>query len=379
MPTLKKTTYLGPFKYRWRRSTNLGWNTGEWNLAGNTIDMYTNNHFPLNTSGDDGGAWYMFKTTEELFGGNVNNSLYQGQFTIGGEYGTWSKIDMPSGPSDDELSITGTSMMSKCLPTSSSADVAVTGAELIREGVPSLFGLQTMKHRTQLAKAAGSEYLNYEFGWKPLVSEVNNLAKAVKQSEHVWSQYRKGSGKKTRVGYHGDESTGTSTYNDWFIPNPSRVQGFITNGTGVQVSKSESWFNGAFKYYVPEPVDLPSKFSYWSSEASKLYGIRMTPEVLWNLAPWSWAVDWYTNAGDVFANISALGTDGLALQYGYAMSMQSIETSRTGICMGVSVGRRSIMKRCKRIRANPYGFGAAFSTLTGRQAAVLAALGITRT
>jgi hypothetical protein len=123
--------------------------------------------------------------------------------------------------------------------------------------------------------------------------------------------------------------------------------------------------------------------------ANHLFGTRITPELVWNLAPWSWAFDWFTNAGDVIHNISLLGVDGLVLQYGYAMRSMNVKhemvqtvTSGLGgrnLGFGGLTSTRLVFTETKqRIRANPYGFGIDDLSLSGRQLAILAALGLTK-
>jgi hypothetical protein len=117
--------------------------------------------------------------------------------------------------------------------------------------------------------------------------------------------------------------------------------------------------------------------------ADKLFGISLTPEVLWNLAPWSWAVDWFSNTGDVISNLSDWASDGLVLQYGYMMehtvSSYTYSMSPTGIYRGVPAPPVSFVTETKiRRRASPFGFGINLSALSARQNAILVALGLSR-
>jgi hypothetical protein len=115
-------------------------------------------------------------------------------------------------------------------------------------------------------------------------------------------------------------------------------------------------------------------------------GTRITPELIWELTPWSWAVDWFTNAGDVIHNISQLGSDGLVMQYGYAMRHMRVHEYHRGHysfsdSVGTHVGTvaREIGSEWKqRVAAHPYGFGIDDTSLSARQTAILAALGLTR-
>lgn len=121
------------------------------------------------------------------------------------------------------------------------------------------------------------------------------------------------------------------------------------------------------------------------AEANKLLGTRLTPEVLWNLAPWSWAADWITNTGDVLHNISMFAQDGLVLRYGYVMEETIIERTWTlhGVGFKSSPGPYNFSSTLREIhkvrrKATPFGFGVSEEAFTPRQYSILAALGMSR-
>jgi hypothetical protein len=128
------------------------------------------------------------------------------------------------------------------------------------------------------------------------------------------------------------------------------------------------------------------RLRYFSAQANKLFGTRLTPATLWELTPWSWAADWFGNIGDIIHNASALGDDGLVIRYGYIMdSYESIVTYTQEGPIGINHGpvinslsltRIHTLKR--RYRATPYGFGLIPADFTTRQKAIVAALGISR-
>jgi hypothetical protein len=121
-------------------------------------------------------------------------------------------------------------------------------------------------------------------------------------------------------------------------------------------------------------------------EAKKLLGLSLTPDTVWNLTPWSWMVDWVSNAGDVVSNISDALFDGLVLRYGYMMehtltSDEYFFVGPTGFQPTNGPRPSSITLHHevkKRVKATPYGFGLTWTSFTTRQLAILAALGITR-
>jgi hypothetical protein len=134
------------------------------------------------------------------------------------------------------------------------------------------------------------------------------------------------------------------------------------------------WFAGAFRYHVPVGDSVWDKILEAESLANKLLGLRLTPEVVWNLTPWSWAADWFSNSGDVLHNISSLGQDGLLMQYGYIMRESKYKETVT--CTSRPSVTTTREKFCRRLPANPYGFGLNDTDLSGIQKAIIAAVGL---
>jgi hypothetical protein len=111
--------------------------------------------------------------------------------------------------------------------------------------------------------------------------------------------------------------------------------------------------------------------------------LTLDPNVLWRLAPWSWLVDWFVNAGDVISNLTDMAIDGLVLQYGYMMEHTIIcdelrlvgPRFKSGALVDTTLCLVTETKQ--RVKATPYGFGLSWSSFSPTQLAILAALGIT--
>lgn len=377
----KFTRVQGPYPVRSRARSFLSWDNNVWSLTSHG-EMESSNHFPLDVNSDDGGPWLMTKSEDTCSPAVRNDTLVQGPYTVGAPREGWNTLTTSAHPSDLELQGKGTTAIARCAPTNPSTNLLTLMGEIGREGIPAIIGRDSMKERTLIAKNSGSEYLNIEFGWKPLVSDLQSLARTVNDSATIWNAYKKGSGMKTRVGYHFPSEEDSKSYTGQHIPVPSGIfdVGFL-QGTTMQYRSRKTWFKGAFKYYVPEPKGFSGKMDHWQSEASKLLGIRLTPDTVWNLSPWTWAMDWFANTGDLLTNVSNFQQDGLVLQYGYAMAEETLQTFTAAGTQGTSrsTTRFREQKRAKRIPANPYGFSATLSTLTGRQLAIIGALGLTKT
>lgn len=372
--------------YQTRGTTTAAWQDKVTVFENNTETMNIN-HYPLDTSVDDGGPWFLVRTVDKpsfaSFNGNApNNTLFNGNCTcqLPAAYTALSGV---SDKSDVELDSFGTTAIARTAPTNPAFDMATALAELHRDGIPSMVGSSLFyRDSANLARAAGSEYLNVEFGWEPLIRDVRGFASAVKNSEQILDSYRKGSDHKIRKAYDGDIQDETRTYiGSGILAVPAFTSG---PGTVSQSKRSRQWFRGAFRYHIPSSDSQVGKMKQWASMADHLLGVKVTPETLWNIAPWSWAADWFGTTGDVLANVSNLGRDGLVLQYGYSMAHSVIETritatftqryGQTGSCS------RFTQKEYKQRRpATPYGFGINLQTLSAKQIAIIAALGLSHT
>jgi hypothetical protein len=283
----------------------------------------------------------------------------------------------------------GAKAIAACKPTNSVADVSNFLGETISEGIPKLIGSRTWRDRTLRAKTAGDEYLNYEFGWKPLVSEINSMAEAITHAELVLDQYERDAGKMVRRRFEFPPTvnstskvfmTGVSAYS---TPGHSlSTTEEINQGRVIKTTtlSQRRWFSGAFTYYLPPRGSVKGDLA----RAKKLYGLSLTPDTLWNLTPWSWAVDWFTNAGDVLSNLTDMSVDGLVMRYGYMMEHTIVKDTYTFSGPTGKVGSMrpmpiSLVAETKvRRRASPFGFGLTWSGLSPRQLSIAAALGITK-
>jgi hypothetical protein len=293
-----------------------------------------------------------------------------------------------------ELDAAGTTAIARCKPTNSVADAATFLGETRKDGLPSLPGISTWKERTSRAKGAGKDYLNHQFGWRPLVNDMQKIAYAVSHAHTVLEQYERDAGRVVRRRYNLPILKSSETHDleglYWakHTPYNSRIDQAL--GYGVKSLTTEivrnRWFSGAFTYHLPAGKDYRSKMIRYALEADKLLGILPTPETIWELTPWSWAIDWFSNTGDVISNLSDWATHGLVMRYGYMMEHSIAKytyslshTSGSAWNRGVDpTDVTFVTETKKRIRANPFGFGLTWDGLSPFQISIAAALGITR-
>lgn len=298
----------------------------------------------------------------------------------------------PADPSssDDDLVELGATAIARCEPTNSPANAATFLAELLKDGLPSLVGKELWQSRTKDAlKASSGEYLNLQFGVQPFVSDISKFLSAVKHADVVLDQYERDAGKVVRRHYGFPSEVNTSEFVE---PSLQSVWGLDT-GYGVSSgvltrrveTRREAWFSGAFTYHLPRGYDSRSAMHRCRLLAEQVLGAKVTPEVLWNVAPWSWAVDWFSNTGDVISNLTKFGTGGLVMPYGYMMEKSITKhtytldkpTGYSGELLDAA-SVTLVVETKKRIRANPFGFGVHWDGLSPFQISILAALGLNK-
>jgi len=296
--------------------------------------------------------------------------------------------------SNGVLNTVGATAIARCKPTNSVANLTTALTELYHEGIPKAIGARFWQSRTLSARNAGDEYLNLEFGWKPLVGDIRSLANAVANADALLAQYERDAGKVVRRRYNfpTNSSRSTEVFAANVRPYVTTTQGTYTKaepnlGSVIRTRETvlRQWFSGAFTYYLPTGYDSRSSAARSALLAKKILGLSLTPDIVWNLTPWSWAVDWFSNTGDVISNLTDWATDGLVLRYGYVMehtitSDTYTYSGNTGLIDGnVRVPPLTLVTETKiRRRANPFGFGITWDGLSPRQLAITAALGLTR-
>jgi len=298
--------------------------------------------------------------------------------------------------SDALLEALGTSVIADVKPADSPANLSTALAEFMREGVPKYIGHAIWHTRLSklLPRGISKDYLGIEFGWKPLVADITDFFGAVLEADRIIAQYERDAGRvvRRRREFPPELSESVTVVAENvrpFLPaNATALTRDLPPAEGRVFRRVNTyrkrWFSGAFMYFLPEDYHSRNKLRDYAARLDKVYGLAITPEVLWNLAPWSWAADWMGNVGDVISNATAWSKDGLILKYGYMME-HSLSTHTytyegpvyyTGFPRPAPLVLSVEVK--KRVQASPFGFGLTWESFTARQQAILAALSITR-
>jgi hypothetical protein len=230
--------------------------------------------------------------------------------------------------------------------------------------------------------------------------------KAILQSRLILENLEKNSGKDVRRKRTLDPVTLDSVYSvvasmrQWRPPTAgdpayydALFQGYDTGGPykhsgpmeRVDLRTEQYSFSGAYSYYFENGIDPIEKLKGYEQRINALLGVRvLTPEVLWELAPWSWLADYFANFGHIASNLARFSQDGLVMKYGYLMrhSVSKRIYTQNGVAFrSGGPGPFAItlqLERKERVRATPFGFGLNPNSFTTRQWAILAALGLTK-
>jgi hypothetical protein len=360
--------------------------------------------------GDVGGEFYTVK--QYITGANSAVNITDAYMQNGVEYLTeYYGTALPIVPHRDlfppivplagfreEMNEDGATAVSRVKPTNSIADLSTALGELRTEGIPKLPGIHTWESQTREArkrsradvgvrgsKTGAGEFLGVQFGALPFVSDIKSVARGVADADRIIAQYRRDSGKLVRRRYEfpiqEEFDSEVIASGKWPIlaRDTSHIYTVIPAGDLVREVKKTTrrTFSGGFTYHLPGDYPGVSEMSKSALYAKKVLGLDLSPDTVWNLTPWSWALDWFSNTGDVIDNLSDYATDGLVMRYGYIQRhVTESHTYRLSSFDGTSL---SFVTETKcRVKANPFGFGLTWEGLTPRQIAISIALGINR-
>lgn len=287
---------------------------------------------------------------------------------------------------DEELAVLGASLVGKLSPTAPHNNVYTSLGELRNDGLPSIPFLSFLKGGG-IAKNAGGEYLNYQFGIAPTISDVKKIRETIKEADKLWRQYARDSGRLVRRRFDMDPTVKTTTevidQPSWAIPHGTSSTHWSSVGpvSVTTTSTRKRGFSAAYLYYVDK--ESLNGMEGFLEKSQYLYGWKPSPSGVYNLTAWSWLLDWFTNTGDVIDNISLYLEDPFLVRWAYVTEHTVVHRQLTQTCID-NTGRSHFLAFQfkldikKRRRVNPLHLGFKGEALNGHQLAILAALGATR-
>jgi hypothetical protein len=316
-----------------------------------------------------------------------------------------------------------TRLINAANPYENHASFLATAAELLRGDVPKILGnlrrhyieIQALKTRfrdlRQATKYLGQQSLNVQFGWAPIIRDIGDGLKVLLSVDRALfpsdSSRRRRDAMLYSVGHQTRRTVEWGT-----TPSLSgRYSGFPSKKTSLLFnSRSETGdvrrvpLTTDIAIHGSADIRLTAKFwtglsptpitNGYVDRGLDLLGLKLTPEVLWELTPWTWLIDWFSNIGTIVSNVSTLGADNARLNYAYStlryretVSFDSYRPPLTTDDSSKPEGHMSWSGDIKfvqtndmkvRLAASPFGFSVSTPDLQIGQWGILASLGLAR-
>jgi hypothetical protein len=236
----------------------------------------------------------------------------------------------------------------------------------------------------------GSYHLALEFGYKPLLRDILNLAYKQRIAQERLKQLLRDNGRpvRRRIVLRDESVSGAPTSGTAYgCLQPVLVtQYYVRQPTWKQATyfRERIWASARFRYWLPGG---PRDVAWTKKMLSRLYGREVSPSALYNAIPWSWLIDWFSNLGDLIENLDAGVADKLAADYFYIMrsqewSMERVSTGRfrrqNGTQFDVTATAWTTAYAKSRVRGGPFDPAILTNQLSNSQLAILGALGLSR-
>lgn len=260
--------------------------------------------------------------------------------------------------------------------------------------------LANREYRKRYKRRPPSKYAQYhlelQFGWLPILRSILGFAETMRNKDSLLQQLIRDNGRPkrrkrnlTEAANNNDTGYKTGSFNTgWGVDVspllPTGCYGQTSRSSGSNTLTSKTWCEGQFRYLLPPG---PRNRAWKRMMKRRIFGGRLTASDAYNIIPWSWMVDYFTDLGQFVQAVSPGVADKLICDYAYLM--RTIEyafdtTATISIRNGpntykhVSCRRRVWQTRKVRVEATPFGFGVKQTDLTPNQLSILGALGLSK-
>lgn len=236
-------------------------------------------------------------------------------------------------------------------------------------------------------------WLAIQFGWRPLLKDVLTMVTIQRALEKRFDQLLRDNGRPVRrritlasdstYSYYGPAGD-YGAFTEQFV-----TQFYSGSPTYAQTLKvtDKVWASARFRFWLPKG---PGNVVWKKAVMAKLMGLYPSPKFVYDAVPWSWLIDWFSNAGHVLSNLDASGVASrLAADYFYVMREREehYTSFATGTFYQHSPGNPKVRLKAathdvrtsrSRLRGDPFGFNTAQSDLSSMQLSILGALAMSR-
>ncbi|UJQ85649.1 MAG: putative maturation protein [Alehxovirus nemorisvivens] len=244
-------------------------------------------------------------------------------------------------------------------------------------GAVSIAELRDLPRMVKLAgesilKNSAGGYLSWTFGWAPLLDDLRKLLdfngavdRKVKELHRLYSK----GGLRRRMTLHKTEGADANS----FSGGPGDAQWVINQKITTQYRK---W--GTVRWY---PTSLPPKNEgeYRRLAIQLAFGLDVSASTVWNVLPWTWLIDWFSNVGDyleAYKNTVPVTPVNACIMQTTRTRKHSVKSPSSDKVWEISHGQAT-RTSLQRTLGSP-SITASIPFLTGRQLSILSALAITR-
>jgi hypothetical protein len=255
-----------------------------------------------------------------------------------------------------------------------------------------------LRYRVNYFRLLGNDYLNVAFGWLPFISDLKKAVDVAIHANDLARQIYQDSGRWIRRKRTLDPIVNT-VLKRYKTANPYRLNFLDSNQAAVffvggnqygdltvEDTITETYsFSAAFQYFIEGDGTFLGEADSQLKALDRLLGFKPTPSVLYELMPYSWLIDWMSNVGNVVSNWTQFMDDRLVMPYCYLMRTTHVKRVATARDVRLysypnpispTTTQETVQK--ERVRGTPFGFGLDPDGFTGRQWAILAALGLSK-
>lgn len=287
--------------------------------------------------------------------------------------GSWSPADW------------GAEAFSKMKPTAPT----FSGLNSIYE-LKDLPGMLQQKMVSGNLKNMSNYWLALQFGWKPLLNDIRKLINFQQEAQRKMEFLLRNNGGLVRrriVLFDAVSDEVETTGDAWGLMNPGFVTQFYSGSPSYKTrafTRDSVWGSAAFRFWLPSS---PQGVVYKSALRRALFGLTPSPSVIYNMIPWSWLVDWFSNTGYLINNLDAGVADRLAADWFYMMRRKDhvvqteLQIPLYGID-GIPVVLHGTAEQTSfskvRLKGSPFGWALSQNDLSPMQLSILGALGLSR-
>lgn len=224
---------------------------------------------------------------------------------------------------------------------------------------------------TILKKGAGA-YLTYQFGWKPLISDAKKMmdftGRVDRKVRELHELYNRGGIHRMRVT---NRDTGIDTTN-------YTAGGISVSSITLKTSRVTTRRRWATTRFVPTTLPPRDESDYRRRAMQIVLGMDLSPSTAWQLMPWSWLIDWFSNVGDYLVQFNntcpVKATPPCVMTHTQTIEIHT-RTDNITSCKG---GELTLERNTKLRAIAAPTLSASVPFLTNRQLSILGALSIVK-